>query len=211
MVDGIFGWGIRLMGFERFLVESARASQELSDLADKIEGLNISLANQAVDAGADGILIADDIAYNQGTTVSPETLRAFFFPSLERQVREIASLGVPVFFHSDGNLNAVMDDLVKTGVHGVQCLEPQAGMDLGFLKTRYGDRICLWGNLDPEDLFLKRDPLNLRRTITRIVQTGSPGGGFIFGTTSGLVDGMRWENLEMAYRAVCEGDSLSRS
>ncbi len=119
MLDSVFGWGTRLMGFERFLLASVKCSQELSDLTDTVERLNIGLARRAVDAGADGILIADDIAYNQGTTVSPEALRAFFFPSLGKQVEAMASLKIPVFFHSDGNLNAVMDDLVATGVHGV--------------------------------------------------------------------------------------------
>jgi uroporphyrinogen decarboxylase len=211
MLDGIFGWGSRFMGFDRFLLASVRGSQDLVDLINKVERLNIGLAKRAADAGADGVLIADDIAYNQGTTVSPEALRNFFFPTLARQVKGIASLKIPVFFHSDGNLNAVMDDLVGSGVHGVQCLEPAAGMDLGQLKARYGDRICLWGNLDPENLFLKRAVADLQRTVRGIIHTGAPGGGFIFGSTSGLVNGMRRENLEVAYRAVCEGGSLSSS
>jgi uroporphyrinogen decarboxylase len=211
VLDGVFGWGVRLMGFEGFLLVSVKRSQDLSDLVHQVERLNISLARQAADAGADGILIADDIAYTQGTTVSPEALRAFFFPSLERQIQEIACLQIPIFFHSDGNLNAVMDDLVATGVIGVQCLESQAGMDLGVLKTQYGDRICLWGNLDPNDLLLKRDPQVLRRTVKQIIDTGAPGGGFIFGTTSGLVDGMRRDNLETTYQTVCEDGPSSRS
>ena len=211
MLDGIFGWGTRVMGFERFLLASARGSQDLGDLTRKVEGLNIDLAQRAVDAGAHGVLIADDIAYNQGTTVSPEALRNFFFPSLARQIKEMAPLKIPVFFHSDGNLNAVMDDLVTSGVQGVQCLEPSAGMDLGHLKARYGDRLCLWGNLDPEHLFLKRAVADLQKTIRGIVHTGAPGGGFIFGSASGLARGMRRENLEIAYRAACEGGSLSSS
>ena len=211
MLDGIFGWGPRLMGFERFLLASAKRSPDLVDLITRVERLNIGLAQRAADAGADGILIADDIAYTQGTTVSPEGLRNFFFPSLTRQVKGIAPLKIPVFFHSDGNLNAVMDDLVGSGVHGVQCLEPAAGMDLGHLKTRYGHRICLWGNLDPENLFLKRAVVDLQRTVKGIIHTGAPGGGFIFGSASGLTNGMRRENLEVAYRAACEGGSLSNS
>ena len=211
MLDGIFGWGARVMGFERFLLASARRSLDLVDLTRKVEGLNIDLAKRAVDAGAHGVLIADDIAYNQGTTVSPEALRNFFFPSLARQVKEMAPLKTPVFFHSDGNLNAVMDDLVTSGVQGVQCLEPTAGMDLGYLKAKYGDRICLWGNLGPENLFVKKTVADLQRTVREIIQTGGPGGGFIFGSTSGLARGMRRENLEIAYRAVCEGGSPSSS
>jgi len=202
MLDGLFGWGTRLMGFERFLTASLKRSRELIDLMHAVERLNIALANRAVAAGADGILIADDIAYRQGTTMSPKALRDFFFPSLERQLIGMAPLKIPVFFHSDGNLNAVMDDLVEIGFQGLQCLEPEAGMDLARLKAAYGERICLWGNLDPRDLFLERDSEELEKRVRDMIEVAAPGGGFIFGTSSGLVDGMRPGNIEGVYRAV---------
>ncbi len=95
-----------------------------------------------------------------------------------------------------------MDDLVEVGFQGLQCLEPEAGMDLARLKAAYGERICLWGNLDPGDLFLERDSEELQRRVQDMIEVAAPGGGFIFGTSSGLVDGMRPENIEAVYRAV---------
>ncbi len=153
-------------------------------------------------AGADGILIADDIAYRQSTTVSPTLLRELFFPSLARQVNGIAPLEVPVFFHSDGNLNGVIDDLVAIGFQGLQGIESAAGMDLARLKAAYGERVCLWGNLDPGDLFMDRNAEDLQKSVQDIIEGATGGGGFIFGTSSGLVGGMRPENINVVYQAV---------
>ncbi|MBW2120471.1 MAG: hypothetical protein JRH07_01325 [Deltaproteobacteria bacterium] len=211
MVDGVFGWGARLMGFEAFLQASTKGSEELLGLIHGVERLNINLAKKTADRGAHGIVIAEDIAYKGGTIVSPDTLRDLFFPSLSRQVEGIRHLKIPVFFHSDGNLNPVMDDLVAIGFDGIQCLEPQAGMDLARLKAAYGRRVCLWGNLDPRELFLKRTPGEIQEAVSHIIEAGAPHGGFIFGTCSGIVAGMRPENLALAYRVVGEWGSSSRS
>ena len=202
MLDGVFGWGTRLMGFEGFLVAASKRSEKLIDLMHAVERLNTTLARQAVDKGADGVLIADDIAHQSGTTVNPKDLRDFFFPSLGRQLSGMNCLEIPVFFHSDGNLNAVMDDLVEIGFKGVQCLESGAGMDLIRLKAAYGKSVCLWGNLDPGDLFPARDPEDLKKRVQDIIDVAAPGGGFIFGTSSGLVDGMRPGNIEAVYHTV---------
>jgi len=211
MLDGVFGWGFRLMGFEGFMTASLRRSEGLIDLVEGVERLNIGLAKRAAAAGADGVLIADDIAYKQGTTISPKLLGEFFFPSLARQLNGMATLRIPVFFHSDGNLNAVIEDLVEIGFHGLQCLESEAGMDLARIKAAFGERICLWGNLDPRDLFLKNNPEELALRVKRVIDVAAPGGGFIFGTSSGLVGGMRPENIEEVYRAARGGGSSSNS
>lgn len=210
MLEGVFGWGTRLMGFNGFLTACLKGSKQLLDLIQGVERLNTDLAKRAAEAGANGILIADDIAHNQGTTVNPRALREFFFPSLRRQLDGIACSKIPVFFHSDGNLNAVIDDLVEIGFQGLQCIESGAGMDLAHLKGTYGKRLCLWGSFDPRDLFLERNAEELERRVRHIIDVAAPGGGFIFGTSSGLVGGMRPENLAVVYRVVGECGSSSR-
>ena len=149
MVDGVFGWGIRLWGFQKFMVALARKDTSLSNFFTSVETLNKALVNQAKDRGAMGVLLADDIAYQHGLMVNPELLRQNVLPSAARQVQSFKALNLPVFFHSDGNLNDIMDDLVETGLDGRQCIESAAGMDLASVRERYGKRLCLWGNLDP--------------------------------------------------------------
>ncbi|HHW44899.1 MAG TPA: hypothetical protein GXX25_14055 [Desulfotomaculum sp.] len=202
LLEGAFGWGCRLWGYERFFCAVARESTELADLICMVEKYNLELVERAAGMGAMGVLIADDMAYRRGPVAHPAVLRRHFFPSLVRQVSRAAALGVPVFFHSDGNLNDLLEDIVQTGFHGLQCLEPAAGMDIGRIKRLYGDRLCLWGNLDPEELILPRSPRELQQKVHSLLAAAAPGGGFIFGTCSGLIDGMRVENILAAYGAA---------
>ena len=202
MVDGVFGWGIRLWGFQKFIVALARKDSGLTDLFSAVETLNTALVCQAKDRGAMGVLLADDIAYQQGLMVNPELLRQHLLPSIARQVRSFKAMNLPVFFHSDGNLNDVMGDLAGTDLDGLQCIESAAGMDLTSIREQYGKRLCLWGNLDPIYLTTPRTRPEIFREVHSILQAVERGRGFIFGTSSGLFRGVKPENLAWVREAL---------
>lgn len=204
ILDGSFGWGMRLYGFEEFMVELARDSSGLDNLIEDVEHLNMGLARQARDRGAMGVLLAEDIAYQRGLMISPELFRRCFLPSLARQTEALKGLGFSVFFHSDGNIDKILPDLAAIGLDGWQCLEAAAGMDLGRIREVYGRRLCLWGNLDPVHLLTPSPPEEIASRVEAICQEAGRTGGFIFGTSSGLMKGILPENL----RAV--RDCLSR-
>lgn len=202
MIDGAFGWGTRLLGFERFFSMLAGKPRDLIDLIGAVESLNLDLAGRASAEGAAGVIIADDIAYGRGLMVNPLTLRQCYFPSLTRQVESIKSREMAVFFHSDGNLGEVLDDVAGAGFDGLQCIEPAAGMDIGNVKQKFGGRLCLWGNLDPRWLLPPLHIQGLREELAGIVSSAAPGGGFVFGSCCGLFDGIDTENLLAVYEIL---------
>lgn len=206
VIDGAFGWGARLWGYGQLFRVLANGSRELLHLTQAVEKLNLEIVRRAVAMGAAGVMIADDIAYQRGLLVNPIMLRSFYFPFLARQAEGIKTLGVPLFFHSDGNLNEVLGDLVRAGFDGLHCLEKAAGMDIIRIKERYGKVLCLWGNLDPGEVIFPRNQKELREQVRSLLSAASPSGGFIFGTSSGLVNGMRVENLEVI--AGCLGEEI---
>jgi uroporphyrinogen decarboxylase len=195
MLDGVFGWGLRVFGFQRFMVELFSVSTELETLIKAVERLNLDLAQRARDRGGAGVLLADDVAYNRGLMLSPDLFRNTLLPSLDRQAEAVKALGMPVFFHSDGNINEILADLAKIGFDGWQGLESAAGMDLGLVKRDYGERVCLWGNMDPTHLQGPSSPEEMASRLDALCRAASPTTGFIFGTSSGLIRGVRPENL----------------
>ncbi len=199
MLDGAFGWGTRLLGMETFLLTAQRNALEMVKFVHQVEALNLDLIRRASVAGAMGIVIADDFAYQQGLLVSPGLMRSLFFPSLARQVEAAHLSGVPVFLHCDGNINSVLNDLVHLGLDGLQAIEAAAGMDLRGVKEQCGASLCLWGNLDPRLLLPPQDLERLRQAAGLITSVAGPEGGLIFGTSSGLFAGMSADSIRELY------------
>jgi uroporphyrinogen decarboxylase len=198
VLDGPVGWSGKILGFEQMLMQMARSTPAFCELVAAVETLNLALIERLAASGINGILLADDIAYNQGVIARPALLRQYIFPSLAVQVDYAHKLGLPVFFHSDGNLTMVLDDIVAAGFDGLQCIEGLAGMDIGEVKRQYGDRLCLWGNLDPAELIEARSLNQLEQAVTQIVTAGG-NNGLIFGTCSGLFENMRLDSVKAVY------------
>lgn len=198
ILDGAFGWGFKAFGFEKFITLPLRSPKTLSALVAGVERLNTGLISLLAGLGINGIIIADDIAYQKGLLSGPPVMRKHFFPSLARQVSAASREGLPVFFHSDGNMNEAVSDLIEAGFTGLQCIEKGAGMDLLRLKREYGKSLCLWGGIDAGDLMPSPDPAQLENLYHAIAPALS-GGGFILGTNSGIFNGMDIDSLQKIY------------
>ena len=202
MLDGPFTWGARLLGWQQFLLAVGRGSEQVGEMVLAVERLNRELVARAVDLGAMGVLMADDVAHSRGLAVPPSILRERFLRSASRVVEAAHSAGAVSFFHSDGNLEKAIPDLMEAGFDGLQCLEAAAGMDLAQVKARYGDRLCLWGNLDLSELVLPRSREQLAAAVENVLSVGWRDGGLIFGTSSGLAEGVLLENLKAVMELV---------
>jgi uroporphyrinogen decarboxylase len=199
LLDGAFGWGTRTLGYTDFLVLSRSSPLSFQALIEKVERMNRELIKRLVDQGVDGILIADDIAYQRGLMLNPQTLRKELFPALAGQV-EAAGGNFPVFFHSDGNYAEIIPDLIDCGFKGLQCFERGAGMDPLKLQKQYPE-LCVWGTLEVDDLIKSHDPVYLNELASDIEKLAS-NGGFILGTTCGLYKGIDMDGLTAIHNRV---------
>lgn len=161
--------------------------------------------------GVDGILIADDIAYNTGTMIAPDLLRRFFFPQLAWAVEQAHQWGLPVVFHSDGDLRAVEEDIVATGVDGQHSLQPSANMDIARIKAQIGDRLTLFGNIDLTEVLFKLTPEEVRRVVRETIDAAAPGGGFVLATCNSLENDLPAENLIAMYDEAERYNPYARS
>lgn len=102
---------------------------------------------------------------------------------------------MPVFLHSDGNLNSVMDNIVECGFDGIQSIQPSAGMDIAQIKEKYGEKLCLWGNIDLDHVMCFGTTEEVKADVRRTIDTAKPGGGFILSTCNTMVDIIPVENI----------------
>jgi len=219
IVDGVFQHAARHRGFMALMTDIARDPEAVQAEFKHFSGHVLSTMDQGIEAGVHGIILADDIAYNQGTFTSPDFIEQYLFPFWKAHVLKAGDRDVPLFFHSDGNLKAVMPLITAAGFVGLQGIESDAGMDIGGLKKQYDSELCLMGGLSPSLLSSPKvpnlgeiDKPSLRREVSALIASASGDGGFIFGTSSGLHAGMSPERVQQAYRlsfkqeAVCVAD-----
>lgn len=200
LMDGPFSAAAKAWGWESALTRlSAPGRAELEMMAEA----TVELAEQAralADRGADGILIGDDIAYRRSVYINPASLRKSYFPFLTLLVESIHEIGLPAVFHSDGNLWALLDDLLAAGIDGLQGMEPGAGMSLAGVREKAGPDLCLWGNVDVGWLAQPRPAGEIAGHVAQLLQplAGTP---VILGTSGGLMAGLPGAAVEALYRA----------
>jgi len=100
-----------------------------------------------------------------------------------------------VILHSDGYTMPVFDDLVKLGIDGYQAIEGDAGMDIGLLKERHGDKLCLLGNVDCGYTLSKASVGEVIQETRTVIDKAGYGGGLIMGSSNSIHDGVKLENF----------------
>jgi len=203
-VGGGFDNAYSLTGFSNFFYQMMNHKQKLEELIKLMTTFNASLAKKIISAGAHGIVIGDDLAYNEALLCSPRLLREIYFPYLQQEVHQIKKCGVPVFFHSDGNLNEVIEDIVNCGIDGLHSLQPSAHMDLGAVKRKYGKRICLMGNIDLFDVLTKKGTGRVAKAVQEAIDVAAEGGGYILSSSNMLTKDVLPENARVMYRVAEE-------
>ncbi|MBD3182785.1 hypothetical protein GF312_10870 [Candidatus Poribacteria bacterium] len=134
-----------------------------------------------------------DIAMKAKLLHSPEWLRQEFFPRLKRFNDAYHEHGILCLFHSDGYLMEVMDDLIETGIDGINPIETVAGMDVGEVYRLYGDKIFLTGGIDMSQL-LSHGTTDQVREVCRKAIAEAPTGYFM-GSTTEIDNSSKLENV----------------
>jgi len=147
-----------------------------------------------VRSGADVIVLSDDYAGNESLFFSPAVFRTFLRPRLKRMVDAIHDEGGKAVKHSDGNLWPILEDIVNTGIDGLHPLEPVAGMDLAEVKQKYGDRVCLIGNVDCGYVLSEGSLEEVEAAVKECMRKGAPGGGYIISSSNSIHSSVQPEN-----------------
>lgn len=110
--------------------------------------------------------------------------------------------GISVLFHSDGNLNPILDRLVETGIDGLNPIEVLAGMDVADIHRRHPG-LYLAGGIDVSQLLPYGSPEAVRDTVRRAIDAA--GGRLLVGSSTELNDAVPLANYLALREAVLEG------
>jgi uroporphyrinogen decarboxylase len=148
-------------------------------------------------SGVDFVLVDGDCAFKNGLMVHPRLFRELVYDRTKETVKPLREAGIPYAFHSDGKVDDFAPILIELGFSAMHGIEAQAN-DLGDIKRRFGQRICLVGNMDV--VFLSRASVSeVRREAEQMLATGAPGGRYVAACNTSPLDYIPHENyLAMA-------------
>ena len=196
----IFGNTSQSMGLEAFAYALYDDRPLVEALFEIIGKTYVEIARRLVQVPRLGaVLMSDDLAHAGGPLVSPEIYRSYVFPRY-REIGEILdSAGLPFIFHSDGKLWTLFDDLADCGIKAIHPIEP-AAMDIVDVKNRYGDRFCIFGNVDLEYTLTRGTVDEVEAMVKDRIRDLAPGGGYGLAASNSVPDYVKPEN----YRAMVE-------
>ena len=145
-IDTIFKRGWLLRGFENLLMDYYLNKDFLTELFDKFLAVAVEQVNIMATIGVDCICVVGDIATQNSLMMRPEIWREFHKPRLAKLIDTGRSIkpDMDFFFHSDGNIWELMDNIIEAGFNIINPIQPEC-MDYAEVKRRYGDKIIMHG------------------------------------------------------------------
>jgi len=159
---------------------------------DTLTEFNIGILKRLGEIGVDLVVSGGDYCEMKGPMVPVKFFKEAIFPGLRRQVEAAHKQGLTFLKHTDGNVTPLLEYLADI-VDGVHSLDPSAGVDIGAVKARYGDRLVLMGNVSVDNLALK-DKKDIIQETKECIRSASPGGGHILSSSNSWYTGAKLEN-----------------
>lgn len=194
-VTGPFTTLFFLMGMEEACLCSLEDPELFHAIMRMATDYNKAVGLHLLEAGADAVIISEDMGYNSGTFLSPAGMREFILPYVSEMAREFKAHGGRVMMHCDGNMNMILDDLAHTGIDAWQPLERKGKNDLGYVKKTYGDILTPVGNVDSSITLPFGTKQDVIDQTLECIRVAGPGGGYILGSDHSLHDGIPVENI----------------
>ncbi len=193
-----------LMGFEDFLMAFYLDPELIEALMKMCVEHSTKIAKNLAEIGVEAIVIGDDIANNTGLLMKPEMYMEQVYPYFKELVGNFKDLGLLVIKHSDGDLRAILPELVDSGIDCLDPIDPLGNMDMAYMKKTYGGRIALKGNVDCVKTLVDKSMEDVRKETAQCILDGSAGGGHIISSSNSIHKGISPINYQAFLDAVRE-------
>jgi uroporphyrinogen decarboxylase len=206
VVVGESGWAPAVFlrgGLENLLMDLATRPAFVRDLLQIGVDYYRELFRLAIAAGADFVLLGDDYACKTGTLMSPRQWHDVIQPADAAVVAAIKDAGGYCIKHTDGDIRAILDGLVDTGVDCLGPLEPLPGMEMEAILDRYSGRISVMGNLDI-DLLSRGMVQDVEHATKKLLATVSSRGAHILSSGNSISSSVRPANFLAMVRTAQE-------
>ena len=192
-----------LMGDEITMIAMAEEPEWVEDVA--ITFTDVILRNYeaalAVGVRPDGLWTYGDMAFKSSTMCSPAMYRELIWPQHKRIADWAHARGMKLIYHTDGDVNGVMDLYIEAGFDCLQPLETKASMDIRKLCPQYGDRLSFFGNIDVMEM-ITNDLGRIEAEIASKFAAGKATRNYAYHSDHSVPPQVTWQTYQEIIRLV---------
>jgi uroporphyrinogen decarboxylase len=134
-------------GIENHLCWLALYPDEIKEVYKRQAQWNKKFISNVIDLGVDCVHISDDWGAQRGLMFSTEMFKELIYPYHEMACRHAKKRGVLLSLHSDGNVSAVVDDIIRLGYDMFHPWQESAGMSYDLYLEKYSEKIAILGGV----------------------------------------------------------------
>lgn len=190
-----------LRGNANYYLDLAEDNEGMHELADRMVAYNLHTIERHVKAGIDCLCFGDDWGEQERLLINPEMWRRFFKPRYAQMMAPARENGIEVWFHSDGYILDIIEDLIEIGVTLLNPQHPCMG------TRRVGEivqgRCCIRTDIDRQWVLPFGTPDDVRAAVKEAYEAFSTeAGGIMFHGEIGQE--VPFANIEALYSAFYE-------
>jgi len=188
-------WQVR--GYEPFLEDLLVQREWAELLLDRYCENNLRTATAAARAGYDCLITGDDVANQNALMFQPQLWREVMKPRWGKVYAAARAIkpDIQIWYHSDGNVMSILDDLIEIGVTILNPVQPEC-MDPLEIRRRYGNQLAFDGCIGTQSTFPFGTVEEMRRTVRGLITAlDATHGGLMLGPTHVLEPEVPAENV----------------
>lgn len=195
-----------LRGFNNFMMDTIREPPELKRLIEIVVDYNMKLVKKWLEIGVDIVGFGDDLGSQKALMINPKAFRKFIFPAYAKIFGAVRAAGAHVYFHTDGHVLEIADELIKSGV-SILNIRIFQNEGIEAVKKAFKGKVCLDVGTDKQFVIPWGSPKDVRNYVKDLVlKLGSKKGGLILTFNLGGYDmcEVPLANIEALFQAIEE-------
>jgi uroporphyrinogen-III decarboxylase len=110
----------------------------------------------------------------------------------------VRETGAAIYTHTCGAIGDRLDLICRTGVSGIECLDPPplGDVEINEAVEQLKGRIFIKGNVDPVNTLLRGDDQKIRADVGAVLEAARPMEGFILSSACSVAPPAPPDNLK---------------
>lgn len=201
VLDGPFQELVTTRGLAAVAIDWFRQREMLRNTYASMQARTLKLIQKCLDQGVRLVVIADDLATQQGPLFNPADLEVLCGEFYTRAAQLIHAAQARIFWHCCGNITALTPLIKAWRFDGLAAVQHHAN-NLIALDMALGQRLVIMSGIENELLDTCPPPPDAVDELRRIVSALAPAGRLILGTSCGLYRGEYIDRIQKIYGMI---------